>query len=307
MTRNKLFLFVILMMSSLLAQAEDFNLTEVAPGIYVHQGKHLLPTVKDMDIANVSFIVGDMCVAVLDPGGSLQLGQALFKAIRKITANPICYLIQTHIHADHVLGAAAFAEEDPTVVGHERLEQALMDNIGFFDEHFVPEGAKLKSKDLVRIPDQIVAAGQTIHLDLGERHIAIMGMAPAHTNTDLVVLDVNTRTLLMSDLLFMERIPPLDGSLNGWIKALEGMREVKAERVVPGHGPVSAKWPEASNELMNYLVTMRYEIQNIITKGGFLEEAVEKVGQSQKDKWLLFDDVHKRNVTRAFAELEWQE
>jgi len=41
-------------------------------------------------------------------------------------------------------------------------------------------------------------------------------------------------------------------------------------------------------------------------KGVFLEEAMETAGYSERENWLLFDDVHKRNVTRAYAELEWE-
>jgi len=45
----------------------------------------------------------------------------------------------------------------------------------------------------------------------------------------------------------------------------------------------------------------------MLAKGQFIEQAIEQVGYSEKSKWLLFDKYHKRNVTSAFAELEWED
>ncbi len=287
-------------------QSSDFNLTEVAEGVFVHQGEHLLPTVDQMDIANVSFVIGSRCVAVIDPGGSLALGLALREQIRRHTDKPVCYLILSHIHADHVLGGAAFVKDKPTVIGHELLPNALLENIDFFDQHFVAAGAAVTARELLMTPDLTIPVGQTLEIDLGGRVLEISAYARAHTHTDIVVFDRNTKTLLLSDLLFMERIPPLDGSLRGWIAVLDELRGKQALLVVPGHGPVSAAWPQAMEGLYRYLTTLRDEVRAIIAAGGFLEQAMEQVGLNERGRWLLFDDVHKRNVTRAFAELEWE-
>jgi hypothetical protein len=57
---------------------------------------------------------------------------------------------------------------------------------------------------------------------------------------------------------------------------------------------------------MRYLVSLRNEIRRIILKGGFLEDALVSAGDGEKERWLLFDQNHRRNVSRAFAELEWE-
>jgi len=303
-----LFGLMLLLVSPLLPARDDpFNLSEVAEGIYVHHGKQILPTRKDMDIANIGFIIGSQCVAVIDPGGSLEIARALRRKIREHTDLPICYVIDTHVHADHILGSEVFKQDQPDFIGHQKLADALQSNEPFFDDHFATDEEKGLGEALFVLPTRTIKIGQTERIDLGGRILELHAYPSAHTTTDLSVYDDKTHTFWMADLLFMQRIPPLEGSLKGWIAVLNKLREtVSAERVIPGHGPVSAVWPSAMDAEQRYLETLLREIRALIAKGGTLEEAMTKVGQSERENWLLFDDVHKRNVTRAFAELEWE-
>lgn len=82
---------------------------ELAAGVYVHRGAQLpLDVPGHDDIANIGFIVGSRCVAVIDTGGSARVGRALRATVRRRTSLPICYVINTHVHVDHVLGNEAF-------------------------------------------------------------------------------------------------------------------------------------------------------------------------------------------------------
>ena len=128
----------------------------------------------------------------------------------------------------------------------------------------------------------------------------------AHTDNDLTVFDAATGTLWLADLLFMERVPVIDGSLLGWLSVLATLRTATAARVVPGHGPVSAAWPEAAIPLERYLTRLRDETRAVLAAGGTLEQAVATVGQAERGEWRLFDFYHPRNVTAAFTELEWE-
>ena len=101
---------------------DEFNLAEPQPGVYVHLGKNLpLDTPGHDDIANIGFIVGSGCVAVIDTGGSVQIGRELRDQILRRTSLPICYVIDTHVHVDHVLGNFAFTGDRPHFVGHAAL------------------------------------------------------------------------------------------------------------------------------------------------------------------------------------------
>ena len=84
--------------------------TEIAEGIFVFQGAYEIfnPDNEGL-ISNMGFIVGEAAVAVIDTGGSRRAGERLKATIRKHTQLPIIYVINTHMHPDHVFGNAAFA------------------------------------------------------------------------------------------------------------------------------------------------------------------------------------------------------
>lgn len=283
----------------------EFNMHEIADNVYVHQGKHVGfdDTARD-DIANIGFISGDKCTAVIDTGGSLRIGQALLAQIRKRSALPICYVINTHVHYDHVLGNAAFSDTGAVFVGHRELRDEINTNRSFFLENYADELGSRSNEELVVGPDKLVE--DMLELDLGNRVLELRAYATAHSHSDISIYDRKTATLWLSDLLFMERIPALDGSLRGWIAVTRSFRSSGALRIVPGHGPVSADPESAFDAQLHYLEMLLKQTREKIAAGMFMEDIVEEVGQDAGAEWLLFEQHHRRNVTKAFSELEWE-
>ena len=300
-----LILFCTLVVQNVLA-VTALTVSEIAPGVYVHFGQHQFPNSTNHGaIANIGFIVGKSCVAVIDTGGNPEQGFALKKAIEKITKTPICYVINTHVHPDHIYGNIAFKQSGVRFIGHKKLARAMATRGDYYIEKAIEQlDVKLSAKNIIP-PDQIVSKRMII--DLGGRKLELTAHPTAHTDNDLTIFDRQTETLWMSDLLFLEHIPVIDGSIKGWLKELKRMEKKNYKWVIPGHGPVVTDWPKSLQAEKRYLNTLLTEIRKMIVKGQFLEEAVEKVGYSEKDKWVLFDKFHKRNVTSAFAELEWED
>ncbi len=281
-----------------------FPMTEVAPGIHVRQGVHEEATVENQDgIANIGFIIGAAAVAVLDPGGSRADGERLRASIREHTELPIRYVVMTHLHPDHVFGAIAFAVDKPVFVGHARMAGMLVQRGEFYRNNLADVLGIEEAGDYAK-PDMLVDGNAT--LDLGGRVLQLQAHPTAHTDNDLSILDEATGTLWLGDLLFVDRVPALDGSILGWLAQTKALRSAAATRAVPGHGPPVVAWPVAAAAQERYLGGLVREIRAIISRGGDIEQAVATVGLAERGEWALFDDYNGRNVTSAFKELEWE-
>jgi quinoprotein relay system zinc metallohydrolase 2 len=288
------------------AQAAALNISEVAPGLFVQKGHHALVSAENAgDISNLSIIVGKDAVAVVDTGGSITVGRGLREAIKAITDKPIRYVINTHMHPDHVFGNAAFEADKPAFVAHHKMARGLSARAeNYFKSSTRLIGEAAFAGTTIVMPTEHVK--DRIELDLGDRVLTLVARPTAHTDNDLTIFDQSTGTLILGDLLFSEHCPTLDGSIAGWIKLIETMRSENAKRVIPGHGPASMTWPDALDPLDRYLRRIADDVRSMIKAGVPIGEAVKTAGAQEKAQWLLSDEFHVRNVTAAYAELEWE-
>jgi quinoprotein relay system zinc metallohydrolase 2 len=289
------------------AQVPLFGLEKIADGDYVHFGRVALTTPENAgDIANIGVVIGRDAVAIIDTGGSIAVGRALFAALRAITDKELRYVINTHEHPDHVFGNAALAAPGVTFVGHHDLPASLAEHGPYYLQSFrAALGAEAIAE--VRLVPPTLRVQDTLELDLGGRKLLLTAWSPpAHSDCDLTVLDEETQTLFAGDLVFLDHTPVIDGSINGWLDVLPRLAAQHAVRVVPGHGRWVAAWPAALEDERRYLTVVRDDARRLIRAGTPLAEAVPQIGQSERGRWQLFDDYTPRNATAAYSELEWE-
>ena len=287
------------------AQTADFAIEDIGNGIYVHHGKHLdIDTGYQGDICNISFVIGSLGVAVIDTGGSLKTGNKLRGAIKKVTDKPILYVINTHVHPDHIFGNAAFLQDKVQFVGHEKLAVAMQLRKEAYDKLNVKlMGDDAKGSKTVLPTIQVKAP---IELDLGDRKLTVTPYPIAHTNTDISVIDSKTSTLFTGDLLFIERTPVIEGDIKGLIAVIDTLKTYPVKQVVPGHGPFTKEWLIALNDEQRYLNAVLTDIRASIKAGKSMNEAMDTAAAGEKNKWLLFDIANRRNVNTLYPALEFE-
>ena len=293
------------------AASDALPVSEIAPGVFVHIGAidDWLPG-NGGDVANLGFIVGSRCVAVIDSGGTPALGARLRAAVAKATSRPVCYVINSHAHPDHVLGNAAFAVPTPAgsrpqFVASARFPAALRARSPYYRNALQRDFGVALAEDGVILPDLTVE--RSLELDLGERRLTLQAWPTAHTDNDLTVFDAQTRTFFASDLLFSGHLPVLDGKLRGWLAALATLRGLDVTIVVPGHGAVSTDWPGALDAETAYLEALQRDTRAALKAGLTIQQAVDRIVPPAGSSWQLIDRFQRRNVTAAYAELEWED
>jgi glyoxylase-like metal-dependent hydrolase (beta-lactamase superfamily II) len=143
-------------------------------------------------------------------------------------------------------------------------------------------------------------------LDLGDRKLQLRAWPKAHTDSDLTVFDTKSGTLWTGDLLFRERIPVVDGSVRGWLAAIDQLQAMQVSRVVPGHGPMTQDLAQALMPERRYLQALVDGVRAELAQGESEQHAIEHVALGEKSQWLLWDTAHAHNVIRAYEELQWE-
>ncbi len=286
------------------------TIEEIAPGVFVHAGKHeIWHPDNHGDIANLSFVVGSSCVAVIDTGSTLAIGQRLLAAIRQVSDLPVCYVINTHAHPDHLLGNAAFAnnESEPhtAFVAHANMARAQATR-GQAYLQAVQRDLKATAAG-TRLVAPTLTVDTSVELDLGNKQLTVTAHPTAHTDADLTIYDPDSQTLWLGDLAFVGHLPVVDGNLNGWIDLMERLARLPASIAIPGHGSWRHPgWPEMLAMQQDYLTRLRSSVRQAIANGDTLATTLATNKTGEQDGWHVYEQFHQRNVSAAFAELEWE-
>jgi glyoxylase-like metal-dependent hydrolase (beta-lactamase superfamily II) len=259
-------------------------------------------------ISNAGFIVTDEGVVVVDALGSPALAKELLAEIRRVTTQPLRYLIVTHYHADHIYGLQVFKDAGATVIADGRARDYLNSDTALRRL----EASREELAPWVDAQTRLVAADRWLDADdttlrLGSFDIRIRHVGPAHTAEDLVVFVPQLGVLFSGDLFFRGRIPfvgQADSRL--WIASLDKLMADRPRLVVPGHGPVSTE-PMADLQLTrDYLAHLRRTMGEAARNLEPFEEAYARADWSRFEQLPLFRAANRMNAYNTYLLMEQQ-
>ena len=291
---------------SMAVQARDLSLqpVPVAPDVYAVVGDLAGQTYENDGLNNnLGFVVSDAGVLVINTGPSERVARALHAAIRKITAQPVKWVVNVNSQNHNWLGNGYFKSLGATILASNEAER-VMREMGA--QQLDANKALLKEKadgTVLTYPTELTADKR--ELKLGKTTVQLLHFGPAHTPGDLVVWLPQQKILFAGDIVYTERllaVIPIGNTAN-WVQAFDKLAALNPKTIVPGHGrPTTIE--VARRDTRDYLSFLRAEAQRILDAGGSLQDAVEKVDQTRFRSLVNFDLLALRNMNQVFQEVE---
>lgn len=279
---------------------------EFIPGVWSAIGATAPPTYENAGHNNnLSFIVTEDGVVVVNGGGSYLLAKALHDEIKAITEQPVKWVIDENGQGHAMLGNSYWAELGVPILGHVDAAEEFEDRAGQ-----ILSGAQriLKERaDGTKIAGPTQTFEDKFVIELGGETIEILHLGPAHSPGDTQVWLPEHSLVIAGDMAFHERLLPIfdETDTKGWLETWEGPFEsLQATYVIPGHGHPT-NMAQVRRYTRDYLRYLRERIAAHLEKGGSLQKAYY-VDQSPYRHLDTFEQLATRNAGRVFVQMEWE-
>jgi glyoxylase-like metal-dependent hydrolase (beta-lactamase superfamily II) len=236
-------------------------------------------------VPNVGVIVGKTAALVVDTGLGERNGAVVLAEARKAAPGRALYLVSTHFHPEHDLGANAFPADTKMI--RSKDEVADIDEFGLqLADRFAGfsavnasllKGAAFRKADIV--------FDRAYDLDLGGVSVKILAMGPNHTRGDTAIFVPADRVLFSGDVA-MKGQPAFASpysNLEHWLDSLDRLQALKARTIVPSHGPMGG--PEFLDGYRFYLLTIRNRTRALKSAGASADQAVAAMGAELKSQY----------------------
>ena len=256
----------LLISTASLSAAEEkplsFSTTKVAPGLYMLMG------VGGFTGGNIGLSVGDDGVVMIDDSMPPML-DIMKTAISSVTEKPVDFLINTHVHDDHVGNNETFGNGGTWIVAHKNLRKYMMEN-----------GKKTKDGVLPTPKSAlpVITFPHSMNFYLNGHDARIFHLPHAHTDGDAVIHYQKANVIHTGDILFNGMFPFIDidkgGCAYGYLQAQRKILEIANDntKIIPGHGPLATKKDlAASNAVLEDSINI---IADLIASGKDEEQVI---------------------------------
>lgn len=253
---------------------------------------------------NLSFIITDEGVVVINAGSNYLLARSLHDEIKKITQQPVKYVVLENEQGHASLGSNYWKEQGVPIIAHIDADTVIR-----HDAERSLEWMKSYARDKawqteVAYPDQTFE--QQMILELGGQRIELLYLGPAHGPGDIVVWLPDKKLVISGDMAFHKRMLPIFESTDtaGWLNTWAKFVALGAEIVVPGHGGPT-NMSEVTKYTYDYVAYMRSEVEKILEDGGDLND-VYNIDQSAYAHLHTYEHLAKLNASTLYRAMEFE-
>jgi rhodanese-related sulfurtransferase/glyoxylase-like metal-dependent hydrolase (beta-lactamase superfamily II) len=266
---------------------------ETAPGSYENSGHN----------NNLSFVITDDGVLVMNSGDSYLLAQSLHEEIKKLTKQPVKYVVLENSQGHAMLGSNYWKEQGAKIIAHKDAAH-IIDEQGAQILKSMRNRARDKAFKTEVVMPEIITEDK-YEITMGSWKFEVLYLGPSHSPGDLSLWIPASKLMIAGDLAFHQRMPPLfeDTDTAAWLDTWAKFEAMGAKYVIPGHG-VATNMEEVTKVTKGYLTFLRSKVAEVMKKGGSLND-VYSIDQSSFAYLDTYHELHKRNAGMIFREMEF--
>lgn len=255
---------------------------------------------------NLSFVIGEDAVLVVNGGTSYLLAQALHDEIKTLTDKPVKYVVDENGQSHAALGNGYWKAQGATIIAHADADDEIRN-------HGAEGLSNLQAILKERLAGtEVVGADETfedtLSLDLGGIHAELINFGPAHSPGDISVFIPERNVVIAGDIAFHIRMLPIFPNTNtaAWLETWqERFADFAQDKVIiPGHGGPT-DFATVDQWTRGYLEYLRSKVAELLENGGTLEDAYQ-IDQTPYAHLETFDELAAKNAGRVFEAMEFE-
>ena len=255
---------------------------------------------------NLSVVISNNGVLVVNGGASYKLAKALHLAIKQITKQKVVWVVNENSQGHAFLGNSYWSTQGAKVIAHESAVKGIKE----YGQRSLQGAIKLDKAQtegtFVFVPEYSFKDKKIIQLGEGEGklEIQLLHFGKAHSLGDISVWLPQDKVLITGDIAFHQRMLGVfpESDTKAWLISFEKMQALNALYVIPGHGSPT-DMATITRYTYGYLKYLRSEIQKILDDDGDLLDAY-KIDQSAYRHLHVFDELAVKNAGRVFQQME---
>ncbi len=276
---------------------------EVVPGVWSAIGATQPPTYENAGHNNnLSFIISDEGVLVVNAGASYLLAKALHDEIKKITDQPVRYVVLENGQGHAMLGSLYWQQQGAKIIAHDDAI-AEIEKRGLIELDGMMGYNRDRGLDTTLVmPD--VGFSETMDIHLGDIEIQLIHFGEAHSEGDISVYLPEKDLIIAGDMAFHQRMLPVfpDTKTLEWVETFDLFVATGAKHVIPGHGEPT-DMETVTRETKEYLLYLQGEVAKLLEEDEGLDAAYN-IDQSAYRYLDTFDELAKKNAGRIYQEME---
>ena len=289
------------------AHAVDVGFERVADGVYAFVGELGARTEANEGLnANLGLVVTRDGAVLIDSGATFQSARQIHEAVRRVTSQPVRWVINTGGQDHRWLGNGYFRSQGAELIAHAAGEadmrnrgndqlQALRTLLGTKADGTTPT-----------LPVRWIRQADE-RLELGGVVFELKHRGGAHTPGDMLVWLPAQRILFSGDVVYVDRLLgvfPMSRT-KVWLATFAEIERLDPARIVPGHGRV-CDLAQAQADTRDYLLALRAHMKKAVDDGTDISAAVKSFDDRAYTRLLNAAELMPGNASRTYLELEWE-